>query len=243
VLVEIGLCAAESNRLDAPYLKLLSTGRPWVHAKWAMTLDGKIATRTGDSKWISNQTSRSRVHELRGRMDAIVVGIGTALADNPQLTARPSGPRTATRIVLDSTARLPTESILVRTAREVPTLVATSEAGSVAARQALQDHGCEVLVLPAQGAEGIGSLLDELGRRRMTNLLVEGGGGVLGSFRDAGEIDEVHVFLAAKLLGGTEAPGPMGGQGAHTIAQALLLAEQEVECLAGDVYLHGWRRV
>jgi diaminohydroxyphosphoribosylaminopyrimidine deaminase / 5-amino-6-(5-phosphoribosylamino)uracil reductase len=107
VEVALGLCEAEARRLNAPYLKLLATGRPYVHAKWAMTLDGKIATRTGDSKWISNQASRQRVHALRGLMDAIIAGIGTVLADDPLLTARPPGPRTAVRVVLDSRGRLP----------------------------------------------------------------------------------------------------------------------------------------
>src|SRR5262245_62491873 len=102
--VQIGLLEAEARRLNAPYLKLLGTGRPYVHAKWAMTLDGKIATRAGDSKWISNDASRRLVHELRGRMDAVVVGIGTALADDPLLTVRPPGPRTPARVVLDSAA-------------------------------------------------------------------------------------------------------------------------------------------
>src|SRR3954451_1208374 len=128
VAVEIGVGEAEARRLNAPYLKLLRTGRPYVHLKWAMTLDGKICTRTGDSKWISNEASRRRVHELRGRVDAILVGVGTALADDPQLTARPRGPRTATRIVLDSRGRLPPTSLLAATARIVPTLVATTAA-------------------------------------------------------------------------------------------------------------------
>src|SRR6266566_3686691 len=107
VAVEVGLGEAEARRLNAPYLKLLTTGRPYVHAKWAMTLDGKIATRTGDSKWISGEMSRRHTHELRGRMDAIIVGIGTVLADNPILTVRPPGPRVPIRIVLDSRGRLP----------------------------------------------------------------------------------------------------------------------------------------
>jgi len=126
VVVEVGLGEAEARRLNAPYLKLLATGRPYVHAKWAMTLDGKIATRTGDSKWISNEASRHRVHALRGRMDAILVGIGTALADDPQLTARPPGPRTPARIVLDSHGRLPPTSLLAQTARTTPVLVVTA---------------------------------------------------------------------------------------------------------------------
>src|SRR5262249_2887878 len=124
--VEVGQCEAESRRLNAPYLKLLSTGRPYVHAKWAMTLDGKIASRTGHSQWISGPGSRQRVHQLRGRMDAIVVGIGTALADDPLLTARPPGPRTAIRVVLDSQARLAVTSKLVETAASIPNLAATT---------------------------------------------------------------------------------------------------------------------
>src|SRR5262245_9206127 len=116
--VEVGDCEPEARRLNAPYLKLLATGRPYVHAKWAMSLDGRIATRTGDSKWISSDASRARVHELRGRMDAIVVGIGTVLADDPLLTARPPGQRTLTRIVLDSHGRTPRTAQLVRTARQ-----------------------------------------------------------------------------------------------------------------------------
>ena len=123
--IEFGVCAKEARRQNAPYLKLLATGRPYVHAKWAMSLDGKIATRTGDSQWISNETSRRRVHELRGRMDGILVGIGTALADDPLLTARPPGPRTACRVILDSKGRLPITSQLVRTAAQVPTLIVT----------------------------------------------------------------------------------------------------------------------
>jgi diaminohydroxyphosphoribosylaminopyrimidine deaminase/5-amino-6-(5-phosphoribosylamino)uracil reductase len=236
VEVEVGLCEAEARRLNAPYLKLLRTGRPYVHAKWAMTLDGKIATRSGDSKWISNEASRRRVHELRGRVDAVVVGVGTALADDPLLTARPPGPRTAARVVLDSRGRTPPTCRLVRTARETPTLVVTAGAPS----PDLQALGCEVLPLGGQ-QPAVAALLDELGRRRMTNVLVEGGSGVLGSFLDAGEIDEVHVFIAPRLAGGAEALTAVGGCGVERIAEALALAGWRVEGIDGDVYLHGWR--
>jgi diaminohydroxyphosphoribosylaminopyrimidine deaminase/5-amino-6-(5-phosphoribosylamino)uracil reductase len=231
-----GICESEARQLNAPYLKLLATGRPYVHAKWAMTLDGKIATRTGDSRWISNETSRRRVHELRGRMDAIVVGIGTVLADDPMLTARPPGPRTATRIVLDSHGRTPAASQLVRTARETPTLIAT--VGNAAA--ALRTHGCEVASLSAaETGISLPDFLDELGRRRITNLLVEGGARVLGSFLDGRLIDEVHVFIAPKLIGGGEAKSPLGGLGVAKVAEALSLRNCRVEMLDGDVYLNG----
>jgi diaminohydroxyphosphoribosylaminopyrimidine deaminase / 5-amino-6-(5-phosphoribosylamino)uracil reductase len=237
--VEVGLCEAEARRLNAPYLKLLSTGKPYVHLKWAMTLDGKIATRTGDSKWISNESSRRKVHELRGRMDAIVVGIGTALADDPQLTARPPGARTAARVVLDSQGRLPLDSALVRTARDIPVIVVTAgQAGENARR--LHELGCEVLELPGTGGRpSVDALLTDLGRRRMTNLLVEGGAGVLGSFLDARAVGEVHVFVAPRLAGGAAAHSPVGGVGVARIADSLSLDEMEVEQIEGDVYLHG----
>jgi diaminohydroxyphosphoribosylaminopyrimidine deaminase/5-amino-6-(5-phosphoribosylamino)uracil reductase len=232
ISVEVGLCEAEARRLNAPYLKLLEKGRPYVHAKWAMTLDGKIATRSGDSKWISNEASRRRVHELRGCMDAIVVGIGTVLADDPLLTARPAGPRTPVRVVLDHYGRMPPRSQLVRTARETPTWVVT--AGEPALQ--LGALGCQVLSVP-----DVGWLLNEMGNRRMTNILVEGGAGVLGSFRDIGEIDEVHIFIAPRLTGGAGAKTPIGGHGVDKIADSLTLTQWRAEMIEGDVYLHGWR--
>jgi diaminohydroxyphosphoribosylaminopyrimidine deaminase/5-amino-6-(5-phosphoribosylamino)uracil reductase len=238
--VEVGLEETAAQRLNAPYLKLLTTGRPYVHAKWAMTLDGKIATRTGDSHWISNEGSRRRVHTLRGRMDAILVGSGTVRADDPLLTARPPGPRTPVRVVLDSHGDLPAACQLLRTAREVPLLVATGPDITPAQRQTLLDAGAEVLPVPATtGRPDTLALLDELGRRRMTNILVEGGAVLLGSFRDARAIDEVHVFIAPILAGGAGAPTPMAGMGAERIGDALSLTECQVETIDGDAHLHG----
>jgi len=239
--VEFGIGAAEALRLNAPYLSLVYRGRPYVHAKWAMTLDGKIATRTGLSRWISNEASRQRVHQLRGRMDAIVVGIGTALADDPQLTARPPGPRLPMRVVLDSQARLPLESQLVSTAREVPTLVVCRSSANPERAEALKQQGCEVLCLPDEnGRPSVPVLLGELGLRRHTNVLVEGGGAVLGSFLDAGDIDEVHVFVAPRLVGGAGAHTPMAGLGFESIDKGPVLAHWEIEQLESDLYIHGW---
>src|SRR5262249_7653848 len=124
--VHAELCEAEAKRLNAPYLKLLRTGRPWVHLKWAMTLDGKIATRTGDSKWISGDESRRRVHELRGRVDAVIVGRGTVVADDPRLTARPPGPRVPARVVISASGDLPERCQLRATAREIPVIIYTA---------------------------------------------------------------------------------------------------------------------
>ncbi len=238
--VEVGLLEDQARRLNAPYLKLLTTGRPWVLAKWAMTLDGKSATASGSSRWISNPQSRAVVHQLRGRVDAIVVGRETARVDDPMLTARPPGPRTPLRVVVDSRASLRLESQLVRTARQVPVLVAVGPQARAADRRRLQDAGCEVLLCDARSpAERVDQLLAELGRRRCTNVLVEGGGRLTGSLFDARQIDEVHVFIAPKLLGGTWARTPIAGEGIAEIAQALELDDFQVRQLAGDLYISG----
>jgi diaminohydroxyphosphoribosylaminopyrimidine deaminase/5-amino-6-(5-phosphoribosylamino)uracil reductase len=240
VEVESGVLENQARKLNAPYLKLLATSRPWVVAKWAMTLDGKIAARTGDSRWISSPASRQLVHQLRGRMDAIIVGRGTAAADDPLLTARPPGPRTALRIVVDTRASLAPASQLVRTAREVPLLVAAGVEAASADCANLQAAGCEVLVCGGATPQArLETLFDELGRRRMTNVLVEGGARLLGSLFDARLIDEAHVFIAPKLAGGAEAPSPSAGRGVETIADALALEDLAVREVAGDIYLQG----
>ena len=179
-----------------------------------MTLDGKIATHTGESRWISSPQSRQLVHALRGRVDAIMVGRETAARDDPLLTARPPGPRTAIRVVLDTHASLDSRGQLVRTAAEAPVLVAVGQESSPSDRVRLCNAGCEVFLCEGQShAERLDALLAELGRRQFTNVLVEGGGRLLGSLLDARQIDEVHVFIAPKLLGGAAAPTAIAGGG------------------------------
>ncbi|MFI5460378.1 MAG: bifunctional diaminohydroxyphosphoribosylaminopyrimidine deaminase/5-amino-6-(5-phosphoribosylamino)uracil reductase RibD [Isosphaerales bacterium] len=237
--VEIG-CEAEAARaLNAPYLKRLTTGLPFVTAKWAMTLDGKSAAASGDSRWISSDLSRSLVHELRGRMDAIVVGSGTIEADDPLLTARPPGPRCPVRVVLDSEARLPVSSRLVRSARQSPVLLAVTERASLARREQLVQLGCEVAGFPGLGRVPIVPLLQELGRRGMTNVLVEGGGQVLGSFLDERQVDAVDVFIAPLLEGGDHARTAARGKGCAFIRDALRLQQVDVSQVGGDVRVRG----
>jgi len=240
VVVEVGLREAEARKLNAPYLKLLEKGRPWIIAKWAMTLDGKIAAHTGDSRWISGEESRAIVHELRGRVDAIMIGAGTAKADDPQLTARPPGPRTAIRIVVDDRASLDLEGKLAVTAREIPVVIAAAADASPIYVSQLRDLGCDVLLLEgASRRERLLALLNELGRRRLTNVLVEGGAALLGELFDAGEIDEAAVFIAPKLIGGPAAPGPIGGAGLAKMAEALELDDPK-RCFVGDdVFITG----
>ena len=239
IAVESGLEADAARRLNAPYLKRLATGLPFVTAKWAMTLDGKTAAASGDSRWISSPRSRALVHELRGRMDAIAVGIGTALADDPELTARPPGPRRAARLVLDGAARLPLGAQLARTARAIPVWVAVTGRAPSERCAALEALGCELLRLPGTGPVPIRPLLEELGRRGATNLLVEGGGTVLGAFLDAGQVDAVDVFLAPLVEGGSHPFSPARGTGPATMAGALRLVRHEVSLIDGDVRVRG----
>ena len=257
IAVEVGLHEADARELNAPYLKLLQSSRPWVIAKWAMTLDGKIATRSGYSQWISSEDSRQIAHELRGRVDAILIGRRTAQIDDPLLTSRQSGPplrgrteaatdsamaipRRASRIILDSLAQLASSSQLVRTARQTPTLVACGPDAPDHDIRRLTAAGCEVLPFAAATSyERMLLLLDELGRRQMTNVLVEGGATLLGALLDARQIDEVHVFIAPKLFGGERAPSPIAGQGIDQIAAAVPLRDVLIQQLGPDLYLRG----
>ena len=235
-----GVLADEATRLIAPFTKLVTEKRPWVIAKWAMTLDGKLATRTGSSQWISGEASRAVVHQLRGQVDAILIGRGTAIADDPLLTARPPGPRTATRIVLDAQGVLPADSKLIKSISEAPLLVAVAESAPGERRDELAKLGAEVLVLTGDDEpERLTSLLEELGRRHMTHLLVEGGSHLLGSFFDMQEIDEVHAFVAPKLIGGKNAPGVFTGLGLAEMAEAIKLEGVTAERCGEDLHVHG----
>ena len=241
LVVEVGILEQEAKRLVAPFINLITLHRPWFHAKWAMTLDGKIATRTGHSKWITNEASRAIVHQLRGRMDGILVGIGTALADNPALTARPKGSRIATRIVIDSYARLPVESQLAQTVSEAPVLVLTSANAPSDRCSRLREAGVEVLMIESDsnGRPDLNAVSREFGRRRFTNVLVEGGGQMLGAFFDNRLIAEVHTFIASKVIGGSDAHSPLAGRGLDSMTDCPSIDQPVVEMLGSDIYLHG----
>jgi len=244
VQIELGLLEPEARELISPYLMLVGNGRPWIIAKWAMTLDGKIATRTGQSKWISGAESREVVQQLRSRVDAVLVGLRTAELDDPLLTARlaSSGQpaRVATRIVLDSHASLSLQSQLVKTAREVPLLVVIREQADAAKVAALQATGAEVLPIAANSsAERLKELFAELGKRRMTNVLCEGGGQLLGSLFDAQLVDEVHCFIAPKIFGSEQAAGPVAGQGIALPELAHVLDRAVWQQTGNDQYVRG----
>jgi diaminohydroxyphosphoribosylaminopyrimidine deaminase/5-amino-6-(5-phosphoribosylamino)uracil reductase len=233
VEVTVGVCERDAQRLNAPYLKLIRTGRPWVHAKWAMTLDGKLAARTGDSRWVSGEESRKRVHELRGRVDAVIIGRGTVVVDDPLLTARPQGPRVATRVVMSLSGELPEQCRLLTTARDWPVIIYTTS-GNEAKLANWRAAGAEVIPL-----SDLAAALDDLGNRRFTNVLVEGGSGLQGSFLDVGAVDEFHVYVAPKIAGGG-GPSPVEGVGIERMANALRVVEFTSESSGEDVYLHGY---
>ena len=240
IQVDVGVDEPAAAALIAPFAKLQTTGLPWVVAKWAMTLDGKIASRTGSSQWISNGASRDIVHQLRGRMDAIVVGSGTLLADDPLLTARPAGPRVATRVVLDRRGRFPVDCQLLRTIDAGPVLAVLGREADRATAKWLTARGVECFRVEATSDhDALAEVLGEFGRRQWTNVLFEGGGEVLGALLDIHQLDEVHVFMAPKLIGGREAASPMAGEGIAQMPEAICLSDSQVEVVEGDVYVHG----
>jgi diaminohydroxyphosphoribosylaminopyrimidine deaminase/5-amino-6-(5-phosphoribosylamino)uracil reductase len=223
VVVADGELANRARLLNQPFRKHARTGRPWVLFKSAMSLDGKVATQRGDSKWISSEQSRFLAHHWRAECDAVLVGIGTALTDDPQLTARVDGvTRQPRRIVFDSLARLPLTSKLVRDARQIPLTVIVSRAAPRAATDALGTHGAEIIVATGENEPArVRSALDQLGSRDITSVLLEGGPHLAGAFLHAGEVDEMRLFLAPLVLGGRTARDPLEGEGAETIADAV----------------------
>jgi len=244
IRVDTGVLEEECRRLNQPFIKHCTLGLPWVTLKAAATLDGRIATRTGDSRWITNEESRRFVHALRCEADAILVGIGTVLADDPQLTARlkRSPPcRQPARVVVDTRLRIPLESRLVRTARQVPVWVAAATDGeSSEASERLREAGATVLRLPEKaGRVRLSALLEELGRRKVTSLLVEGGGGIHGSFLEEGLADELRFFYAPKVLGDSAATPMIRGGVRERMADAFAAYELKVRRFGQDVLLSG----
>jgi diaminohydroxyphosphoribosylaminopyrimidine deaminase/5-amino-6-(5-phosphoribosylamino)uracil reductase len=217
--VERGALAAEGAELIAPFAKLIRSARPWVILKWAQSLDGAIATRSGDSKWISDAKCRAHAHGTRGRVDAILVGVNTVLRDDPLLTCRDAAVRrVATRIVLDTELRTPPRSALVRTARLTPTWIVCGPRPSRRRESRLLAAGCVVQRLPAaRGSIALPALLDRLAVAGMSNVLVEGGGQLLGRFVDERLADEFHIYTAPLLLGGAKAIHALDARGAARV--------------------------
>jgi diaminohydroxyphosphoribosylaminopyrimidine deaminase/5-amino-6-(5-phosphoribosylamino)uracil reductase len=239
--VASGLLEEQSRVLNEVFVKWVTTGLPFVYLKAAMSLDGRIATRTGDSRWISNETSRAWVHRLRGRVDGILAGIGTVLADDPLLTPRlPGRPRRRPlRIVVDPLFKTPLDARLF--SDPAPLLIAGGRGASKRRQAALQNKGAEVLTLPAPGGRLIlKPLLEHLGQRPVTSLLVEGGAEIYASFLNEGLVDKLYLFYAPILIGGTKAKGMLGGLGPATVAEAVKVKSVKATRMRGDLLVEAY---
>ena len=240
IQAEAGLMRREAERLNEKYIHFMRTGKPFVHLKLATSLDGRIATRTGDSRWITNEESRCRAHELRHEYDAILVGAGTVCADDPQLTDRSGRARRRplARVVLDSRLEFPIDSQLARTVSDSPVIIFTAEKDSTKVH-ALQSKEIEVIHDP-RGGRDLRFVLEELGRREITSVFLEGGAQVAGAFLDAGLINKITFFLAPVLIGGEQARNAIGGAGAERLANALQLDEIEIARHDSDIEITGY---
>ncbi len=236
-----GDLAARARLVNQPFRKHACTGRPWVLFKSAMSIDGKVATKTGDSRWISSEESRREAHRWRAECDAVAVGIGTALADDPRLTARIDGVhRQPMRVVFDSTGRLPLTSRLVAEAAEIPLVVVVSRAAPRSATDGLEMAGAQVIVATGQHEPArVRSALDELGALEtpVTSMLLEGGPHLAGTFLDCDEIDELRLFIAPILLGGRAARDPLEGEGIEKIADATSALSLSCRAVGPDTLL------
>jgi diaminohydroxyphosphoribosylaminopyrimidine deaminase / 5-amino-6-(5-phosphoribosylamino)uracil reductase len=245
VTVADGELAARARLLNQPFRKHARTGLPWVLFKSAMTLDGKVATRTGDSKWISGEDSRRMAHGWRAECDAVACGIGTALADDPRLTARLDPAHDADgvhrqprRIVFDSEARLPLDSALLSSAPELPLTVVVSRAAPRLATDGLEAAGADVVVATGENEPArVRNALVQLGSAGVTSILLEGGPHLAGAFLDAGQVDEMRLFVAPVVVGGSAARDPLEGTGVERIAEAARALTLDCERVAEDVLI------
>ena len=237
--VECGVCEKEALRLNERFFTWITKKRPFITLKYAMTLDGKIATASGDSKWITGEAARTMAHRLRRQHDAVLVGIGTVLADDSELTTRMVTGKNPVRVVLDSRLRISLMATVLNPAAE--TIIFTSnEADEVKAEALAALPNVEVVRLAAHnGRLPVAQVVTALAERGITSLLVEGGSSVLGAFYDAGLADRVYAFIAPKLIGGAKALTPVGGEGSELVAAGWQLEEVELKQLGQDVMLTG----
>ncbi len=241
--VEVGVLEEEARRANEFFFKYITKGLPFVAVKTAMTLDGKIATRTGDSRWVTGEKARHFVHELRNIYDAVLVGLGTVVKDNPMLNTRldVEGKRDPMRIILDGKLEIPLDSQVVMTANHQCTLVVTSRKADAGRIAVLEETGVEVLqVGDNPDLIPLTPLLKELARMGITSILVEGGGRVNASFLEAGLVDKVYWFIAPKICGGERAPTPVEGLGVEMMDQAVRLKQMTIQRFDDDILISGY---
>jgi len=245
IATQIGVLEQSARRLNEAFFKYVSTGRPLVSLKTAMTLDGKIATAQGSSRWITGGEARRHVHRLRNQYDAIMVGIGTVLADDPLLNTRldDEEARDPIRIIIDGQLLLPHDTQIVKTSNRQPTLVYTSHGADHDREVALRDKGLEIIrINGSPDYLDMGQVMDDLGKRQITCVLVEGGAGLNASLLQQHLVDKLYWFIAPKMVGGIKAPGPVAGDGVETMDQALLLHDVQVQQMGADILIEAYTR-
>ncbi len=243
VKIKTGVLKEKAKRLNEVFFKYITTKMPFVIVKTAMTMDGKIATVTGKSRWISGEKSRKLVHRIRSISDGIMVGIDTVLKDDPLLTVRldDGGGHNPVRIIVDSKGRLPLDSKIVQTAFQIKTILATTELAPRDKLEALRSYGIEVFIIPSRaGQVDLHELMLSLGRKEISSLLVEGGGTLNYSLLQENLIDKVYFFVAPLLLGGVAAPTPLGGAGVHEIDDSWVVNGMEIKQLDKDLLIIGY---
>lgn len=239
--VQIGVCAAEARRLNEAWLTATTAGRPFFALKYAMTLDGKIAAASGQARWITGEAARSFAHRLRDRYDAILVGIGTVLQDDPQLTCRLVAGRDPIRVILDRSARLPVTAQVLRVESDAPCWVFVGGDAPPARVKALEEAGARVFPVPSSEAGvDLNAVAATLAREQIVSVLVEGGARVHRSFLTAGLADKLYAFIGAKTVAGDDAPGPIAGAAVATMQDAGRWSIRDVHDLAPDVCLEAY---
>ena len=240
VEVVVGVMEVQAKRLNVPFFKLIQKGLPYVTVKWAMSIDGKIATHTGESRWITCEESRKYVHKIRGQMDGIVVGINTVMRDDPLLTCRIEGGRNPKRIVVDSNAALPVNSRLLSTINEGEIIVAVGKNAQRYRIEKLEQLGCKIVqTQDVEGRVDLQELFRRLGEMELTNILVEGGSRIITSVIEGRLADRVMVFVAPVIIGGTGATSPVVGTGIEKMSEAAEINEVSIKRFSDDIVIEG----
>jgi len=241
--VEVGICEPEAETLNECFIKYVRTKRPFVILKCASTLDGQIATRTGDARWVSGDASRRYVHLLRHAVDAIMVGIGTVRADDPSLTARPEGlrGRDPIRIILDTHLSVPEDAKVLRVESDSDTIIISGHAAETDKKSRLEAKGVRVLFSPLKdGTIDLLPLMDRLGAMGITSLLIEGGGQLIASALASEVVDKILIFYAPKLSGGNDGTSICMGKGAASMSRCISVERMSVERVGEDVLIQGY---
>lgn len=240
-----GILENEVKKLNQIFIKYITTKLPFGILKTAMTLDGKIATSTGDSMWITNEASRNYVHEIRHRVSGIMVGVGTILSDNPKLTTRLHNKegKDPTRIIVDTTARIPLDSNVLNNNSKAKTIIATTERANTEKLKAIKEKGAEIIITPLKGNKvDLSFLMKSLGESGIDSVLMEGGSTLNYSALEEGIIDKVISFIAPKIIGGNESKTPVGGEGIKYIKDAILLEDIQISRFYEDIMIEGYLR-